>query len=621
MKKLLISLFNRANYYSMCRNMAIILFAGLLSCACSDDSPVEGSPVFVKPTAPTANPVDGIWVEENAGLNNGQVRRLTFSSDRTYRVEVYSSAGDLVKTEESGSYEVKNDRIYYNNEDDRKFRIENDRLSITSSTGGQMVDYIYNRCHYSDGIKSASSLKLTEKGMLTQQELDAFKGYMIYNRDLQVPTTAQYDNTWVFRKLGWGMGACTELFEITYDLAFLNRVIEYADVALYTRNGQPGGDFRIETMTGEPSDVWPSTKESEEKIEGGVAQGAVLARIAYCARLILQLPSIWDQRVAANDRYFYGTTYKKRAETYLRMCDAMYEDWLTRFIHPGDQIFYRRSSVALIEPVAWNQALMSCDALVFMAQCHDILGNTAKAAQYDQIVRANLEFFKADSWTIVSPTTGSTCLQWRYSKVADKVKHAEDLNHASLVVNVFYNMYLSKRYSDLVDDMIGKMANTMFDIVFCQHANGIYPGRINGACEGQYMDGYVRASHIPLVDIRKDWYGKVLEMDKGKFAGDLAMVGRALWCKSRRLAAPENITARFEGRGDDVKISWNALSEGDIKILHSTDLWSWTEVKSVSASSGSYVDSGRDSLKNNYYRLVFVKDNEAGYSSLISASK
>lgn len=105
----------------------------------------------------------------------------------------------------------------------------------------------------------------------------------------------------------------------------------------------------------------------KKKIDGAVEQGAVLARIAYCARLILQTPSIWDQRVAANDRYYYGTTYKKRAETYLRMCDEIYDTWLTRFVHPGDQVFYRRSSTALIEPIAWNQALMACDGLTYMA--------------------------------------------------------------------------------------------------------------------------------------------------------------------------------------------------------------------------------------------------------------
>lgn len=461
---------------------------------------------------------------------------------------------------------------------------------------------------------------LTAKGMLTTEELDAFKGYMMYNSALQVPVTPQYDNTWVFRTLGKSMGACTRLFEITYDLTFLNRVIEYADAALYTRNGQPGGDFRIVGWTGEPNDIWPSTGADEEKVDGAVEQGAVLARIAYCARLILQTPSIWNQRVAANDRYYYGTTYKKRAETYLRMCDEIYDNWLTRFVHSGDLVFYRRNSTALIEPIAWNQALMACDGLTYMAQCHEILGNASRAALYDRVVRGNLEFFIKDSWTVTS-NAGSTCLQWRYSKVADRVKHAEDLNHASLVANVIYNIYLSSRHP-YIDETMERLANTMFDIVFCtKDDQGRFPGRINGVYEGKYMDNYVRDDHMQLADIRKDWYGKVLEINKGKLPGNLPMIGRALWCKTRRLPAPEDITARFGARGQEVNISWKSTASGSIRILHSADLWNWEEIASVDAPTNSYIDAGRDNAKVHYYRLVFLQGDDAGYSPLICVSE
>lgn len=599
-------------------NLIITLLTGILVCACSDHTVVEEPPVWVKPVALVANPVDGIWIEDVLDKpSTGQERHLIFNSDFTYQLEVYSATGDYLRTEVSGSYEVKNDRLYYEDGDVCKFRIENDCLYITDSSGGQSVERVYERHSYSDGIVSAGRLQLEPKGMLTRQEIDAFKGYMMYNQALQVPATPQYDNTWVFRNLGKSMGACTRMFEITCDLAFLNRVIEYADAALYTRNGQPGGDFRIAGLTGQPDDIWPSSKADVETIEGAVEQGAVLARIAYCARLILETPSIWEQRVAANDRYYYGMTYKRRAETYLRMCDEVYDNWLTLFVHTGDQIFYRRNSTAFIEPIAWNQALMACDGLTYMAQCHEILGNASKAAQYDRVVRANLEFFIKDSWTKTSPYTGSTCLQWRYSKVADNTRHVEDLNHASLVANVIYNIYLSRRHP-FIDGIIEQMANTMFDIVFCQKDEyGRFPGRINGTYEGQYMDNYVRDDHMQLVDIRKDWYENVLEINKGKLSGNMPMIGRALWCKSRRLPAPQDITADVAGKNGQVRISWKGIPTGEIKILHSTDLWKWDEIATVSSSTGSYVDTGRELSKKQYYRLVLVQGDEAGYSSLV----
>ena len=59
----------------------------------------------------------------------------------------------------------------------------------------------------------------------------------------------------------------------------------------------------------------------------------------------------------------------------------------------------------------------------------------------------------------------------------------------------------------------------MFDIVFCtRDGQGRFPGRINGVYEGKYMDNYVRDDHMQLTDIRKDWYEKVLEINKGRLS-------------------------------------------------------------------------------------------------------
>ena len=87
-----------------------------------------------------------------------------------------------------------------------------------------------------------------------------------------------------------------------------------------------------------------------------------------------------------------------------------------------------------------------------------------------------LNFSSKDSWTKISDA-GTVCLQWRYSKVADKVGHAEDLNHASLVANVIYNIYLSGHHP-YINDITEQLANTMFDIVFCTRDD---QGRFQGA--------------------------------------------------------------------------------------------------------------------------------------------
>lgn len=619
-------------YRRLCSGMWTVLLVGMLACSCGKEEAITEPPTDeeeeteqpVQPEEIEENPLDGVWTEENAdGLASGQERRLTFNNDSTYSIDVYSSDGVLVRNDQAGSYEVTGENMKFDGYAERKFEVDDNYLTLFAPSNGEDKERLYLRSDYAGDIVPASKLVLDmDEPMLTAEELAAFKGFMIYNSDLQVPTTAQYDNTWVFRKLGKGMDAVTKLFEITYDLTFLNRVIEYADAALYTRNGQPGGDFRIVSWLGTPEDIWPSTDQEEEEIDGAVEQGAVLARIAYCARLILQLPDIWDMRVAANDRYRYGTTYKERALKYLDMCDKMYDDWLTRFINPGDNVFYRRDGDGLIEPIAWNQALMACDGLTYMSECHEILGNTSKVELYDGLVRDNLEYFIEDSWTIKTEN-GKECLQWRYSKVADRVKHAEDLNHAALVSNVLYNIYLSGHHADLMNDVMTKLCNTMVDFIFTpefKNANGRFPGRINGAYEGKYMDGYIRDYYVKLADVRKDWLEYVIEVNGTRWYGELSYNGYALWCKSRRLTPPQDIKVNFTVKGE-AELSWKSLSSGTVKVLRSFDLWNWSEIGEPAASDGTYTDNGTLTREKVYYRLVLVKDGEAGYSQLVSASK
>lgn len=604
-----------------------------LLAACSDDKmpgePEPDTPPAVtdpeEPESPEApaelNAVEGTWVEEDApDLDEGRTRRLVLCSDFTYSTEIYSALGVLLKQETKGAYAVKDGRITFDNDIVYTYEVGTDG-GLTLRQGG--IAKRYRRYRYSDDIAEVTSLKFTAEGMVTPEEIAACKGYMVYNAAMAVPVSPQYDNTWVFRALGKNMGACTHLFEITYDLAFLNRVIEYADAALYTRNGQPGGDHRISKSTGRKDDIWPSTKEDEQFIDGAVEQGAVLARIAYCARLILQIPTVWNDRVAAGDRYGYGVTYKQRALKYLAMCDEMYQNWLSRFVRTGDNVLckYFSANNTFGDPYPWNQALMTCDALNYMAECHDLLGNTATAATYDRIVRANLDCFVADSWTIESyATPKTTCLQWRYSTASDKVRHAEDLNHASLDATVFYNLWLSKRQAEVMDDLIVKFANTMVDNVFCRKDDqGCFPGRISGVWDGQYCDNYVRDNTMELADVRKDWYDKMLEINGSKrINGSLSMTGRALWCKSRRLDAPQDIRAEYLSDGRGVTLSWKPLTTGGtVKVLHSANLWQWSELGSAQASEGTYTNAKQDAASRHYYRLVYVNGNKAGYSRLV----
>lgn len=606
-------------------SLSLLLLCTLIQFACGSDDGSDvtgnhggGTPQPEPPAYVKAPVVDGEWLEESlTDMPEGYVRRLAFSSDGTYQQAVCDASGNVHGNVINGNYRIEGSYLIMDGSESYTFTFPSGN-TLTLRSGS--VTRSFRKYIYSEGIEKATGMAVTPGGMITGDELKRFKGYLFHSNKMKIPAGPADldDNDLVFRESGKALEECIRMFEVTYDLTFLNRAIEFLDAAYYYRNGQPGGLNCTIKWSGEKNDVWPLLVKDDDNAannyyDAAVEQGEALARFAYTARLILETPAIWDKRVAANDSYGFGPTYKQRAMTYLKMCDEMYEDWLTRFIHPGDNVFWRRNKEKLIESIAYNQALMACNGLDYMAQCHSLLGNNAKAAEYDKIVNGNISFFKRNARETKSPL-GSTCLQWTYNYQTGII---EDLNHASLDANVMYNLYIGGRHPDIMNDLIVKMSNAVFDMVFAhgKDEQGRYPGRVNGVYDGKYNDGYVRDAFIQLADIRKDWYEKVIEIDKSRYPGNLAMVGRILWNKSRRTAAPANIGT--QRNGSTVILTWAAPADGKVAVMRSYDLWSWNKVAEVSASAARYVDNTGLSAGTVYYRLVSLQDNKAGYSKLI----
>lgn len=600
-------------FFGSLPTVCLCLCFAICSCGDSDSAGMEPEKpdVPVKPEPTEEMPLDGVWIELDAtDVEQGTERRLIFSSNKTYSEEIYTTDGMQVKVETNGSFMVDKTYVTFSDGESCAYKVSGDVLTLTTAGGTKK----YKKHVYSAGVAKATSMSLTTTGMITEKELKAFKGFMMYSSKHQVPTTSLYDNDYVFRDLGKGIDACTQMFEVTYDLLFLNRAIEQLDAAYYFRNMQPGGAGYVCYESQNQADVW--LLKSDDSYIAAVEQGEILSRFAYVARLILETPALWNIRVAANDKYNYGPTYKERAMTYLNMCDKMYEDWLSRFQHPGDDIFYRRSQKGFIEPIAFNQSFMACNGLDMMAQCHALLGNTAKVQKYDKIVEANLKFWLSKAWTTQSPL-GTTCLQWKYNAPFSGASYVEDLNHASLDANELYNIYLGGHHPELLNPVMTQVANAVFDIVFAHGTDerGRYPGRINGEYDGQYCDGYVRDNFIELTDIRKDWYEKVVEIDKKRYPGSLSMMGKLLWCKARRTDAVGNITTST-GANNTVSLRWTA-STGNVTVMRSYDLWTWTTIGTADASAGKYTDDKAGTARIKYYRLIRENGNKAGYSPLI----
>jgi len=88
------------------------------------------------------------------------------------------------------------------------------------------------------------------------------------------------------------------MFEISHDREILDRMIYYCDEMLSRRNdlwpAEKGGQHVVWTGRVEP--VWPSSNPDVTLAGAGVEQGDEIAHMCFCAKLILQNPTLWNEK-------------------------------------------------------------------------------------------------------------------------------------------------------------------------------------------------------------------------------------------------------------------------------------------------------------------------------------
>ncbi|EOR93537.1 alpha-1,2-mannosidase, putative [Arcticibacter svalbardensis MN12-7] len=408
-------------------------------------------------------------------------------------------------------------------------------------------------------ISSGSLVVESLTGPITSTEISAFKTYMA---DVSTPSNND-QNTWVFGNPGKAIEACGLMYEATFDINILNRMIFYCDEALSGRNDLASvGDGGQRTLwTGNIEPVWPSSGTGVSPAQAGVEQGQVLAHLAYCAKLILQNPAIWTTTVSIGDPYSYGTNYKARALKYISESDYVIDNWIIpNFVRVSDKKLYFPGSPNTYKPngaAPWNQMFMVTNGLIRLVQCHVILSDAAtRVTNYDSIVQSNIDWFKANLTSNTS-VTGSACWNWNYELTGG----TEDTNHAAYDAEGMWIAYNSGRYSMSLND-IKYMANTYFDLVLKTITGGIYAGRVDGTTGtgNASGDGYVRGEYYYLGDVRKDKYfiAANINISKGLVANSPAVASRILWLKNRRYQAGDGDVKLYQNCS---YTGWNANFE------------------------------------------------------------
>ncbi|MDP4290586.1 MAG: T9SS type A sorting domain-containing protein [Bacteroidota bacterium] len=374
-------------------------------------------------------------------------------------------------------------------------------------------------------------------GPVTQNEIDAFKNYMVAK--VQPPATGT-GNIWVYGNSGKAIEACGLMYETSHDIAILDRMIFYCDAALAGRNdlASAANGGQLLTWTNQIDPVWPSS--TDYPAGAGVEQGEILSHMAFCSKLILQNPAIWNTPVGIGDPDGYGATYKERALKYIKEGDYVMDKWiLPRFIRTSESNHYyfpgAPNTYKPNEPAPWNQAWMLTNGFVRLTECHLLLGDdSTRVAKYDSIVKPNIDWFFAN----LKPNTsakGTSCWIWAYALPTG----TEDANHFAYDAEGLWIAFQSGRYGIKYSDLV-PFANTYFDVILSTVTGGIYAGRVDGTTGTGNAggDNYVRDEYIYLTEFRPDKFLTVgnIEISTNKIPSSPQITARLLWEKARRNA-------------------------------------------------------------------------------------
>jgi hypothetical protein len=388
------------------------------------------------------------------------------------------------------------------------------------------------------GITPAMAQKMIIEnldGPVTANEINAFKAHI-----KTAPAPSGNGNAWVFGIGGKSIEACGLMYEVSHDTEILDRMIYYCDEMLSRRNdiwpADKGGQKAV--WTGKIEPVWPSSNPDVSPAGAGVEQGDEIAHMAFCAKLILQNPALWNLKVEVGDTYQFGTTYKQRALKYIKEGDYVIDNWiLPHFIRASENNHYyfpgAPNTYKPNDSAPWNQAWMVTNALVRLVECHLLLKDGAeRIASYDAIIQPNIDWFRANCKPATS-AKGTACYTWAYAYP----KGMEDTNHAAYDSEGLWIAYYSGRYNLTFNDVV-PYANTYCDVVMGTVTNGKFAGRVDGTTGTGHGggDNYVRDEYLYLTEFRPDMFIEMAqtEINTNKVAVSMPITARLLWEKDRR---------------------------------------------------------------------------------------
>ena len=320
-------------------------------------------------------------------------------------------------------------------------------------------------------------------GAVTATEISSFETFMAGEAP---PTTNTFDNTIADGTAGMESEALGMMYEVTNDPTLLNKMITYADQFLALRNDTNTGRIMWD---GTRDPIWltkPAT--NSEAGYAGCENNDIVGHIAYCARLILQTPSLWDTTVPDGNPFGYGTTYFDRAETYISQMEVTENNYMLKwFINPtNSQIIAPTNAAwtAIGESVnAYNRQMMFMNGFQRLSECHQLLGdNPAKVAQYNAIVQASMNWFISG---LKPYTTNSfSVYDWYY---APGTTDTEDMTlHADYDMWGISRAFLNGTFTNIPQSLMAPFGTTLEQVIYL--GGNKFAGYVNGNTNADTKD-------------------------------------------------------------------------------------------------------------------------------------
>jgi len=324
------------------------------------------------------------------------------------------------------------------------------------------------------------------EGTPTAEEIASVDAYLKVNPPL--PAGTNQGNNFAYGTAAGNAGQMRTMYDLTHDTWYLDRAIDFSDYMLANRNDPTTG--RIQ-WTGNRELCWPNkTVTAGDAAYCGAENGLVVSQIVSAARIIVADSSLWNREIPGGDPRGFGRTYIERARTYIREGSRTLDEFLVPYwVHPENlnrlKIPTHPGWAAMTggnyakdqgHALPWNQQDMVTGALSTIADCLRILGeDEPRAASYDVITQAALDWFISDLQIGTYTANGFTVYKWGYSP--GDFRHIENLAHASSDINMLAGAYRRGRFG-IPRETLVPMADTFLQVI--AKPDGTFAGNVDG---------------------------------------------------------------------------------------------------------------------------------------------